>query len=113
MRPRATIRLVLLGTVACLSGCFPTVYVPKLQFEHIAVRPHFAQPVYTGPGSIGPIWSTPRVTLPGQCCDPCGDPCGSCCGPSSPLQPIDPFGWLRVGSKGSHEVDPVGWVFGL
>jgi hypothetical protein len=29
------------------------------------------------------------------------------------LQPIDPFGWLRVGSLGTQEIDPVGWVFGL
>ena len=46
-------------------------------------------------------------------CDPCNSygPCSDLAG--APLQPIDPFGWLRGGSMGTQEIDPVGWVFGL
>ncbi|MDA1166557.1 MAG: hypothetical protein O3B13_25965, partial [Planctomycetota bacterium] len=119
VRQKAAIMLVLLGTTVCSSGCFRTIYVPKLHIDHIAVRPHFADPVFAGPGSIGPIFSLPRITTPcqtcGPCvnsCNPCGD-CGPCGGVGSPLQPIDPFGWLRGGSMGTQEIDPVGWVFGL
>ncbi|MDA0806460.1 MAG: hypothetical protein O2945_04380 [Planctomycetota bacterium] len=121
MRHKAVITLALLGMIVCSSGCARTVLVPKIGFDHIAVRPHFAQPVFAGPGSIGPIFSMPRIVTPckTQSCDPCGNPCDPCnsCGPcgagGSPLQPIDPFGWLRSGSLGTQEIDPVGWVFGL
>jgi hypothetical protein len=119
VRHKAVITLALLGTIACSSGCARTVLIPKIGFDHIAVRPHFAEPVFAGPGSIGPIFSMPRIVTPCKSCDPCGNPCDPCnsCGPcgagGSPLQPIDPFGWLRVGSLGTQEIDPVGWVFGL
>ena len=119
VRHKAVITLALLGTIACSSGCARTILVPKIGFDHIAVRPHFAQPVFAGPGSIVPIFSMPRIVTPCRTCDPCGnpcDPCNSCghCGAGgSPLQPIDPFGWLRSGSLGTQEIDPVGWVFGL
>jgi hypothetical protein len=120
VRHKAVITLALLGTIACSSGCARTVLIPKIGFDNIAVRPHFSEPVFAGPGSIGPIFSMPRITTPCKSCDPCGnscDPCGSCgpCGglAGAPLQPIDPFGWLRGGSMGTQEIDPVGWVFGL
>lgn len=116
VRQRAFIMLLLFGTSVCSSGCFPTVYVPKLQFDRVAVRPVISEPVMAGPGSIGPIFSMPRITNPCQKCGPCGtscSPCGDCGCVGSPMQPVDPFGWLRSGSLGSQEVDPVGWVFGL
>lgn len=120
VRHQTVITLALLGTVACSSGCARTVLIPKIGFDHIVVRPHFAEPVFAGPGSIGPIFSMPRIVTPckgcgpsGNSCDPCNSygPCGDLAG--APLQPIDPFGWLRGGSMGTQEIDPVGWVFGL
>ena len=119
MRHKAVITLALLGSIACSSGCHRTLYVPKVQFDHIALRPPFAQPVFAGPGSIGPIFPMPRIVTPCKSCDPCGNQygpcreCGPCGGAGSPLQPIHPFGWLRGGSMGTQEIDPVGWVFGL
>lgn len=122
MRHKAVITLALLGMVACSSGCAKTILIPKIGFDNIAVRPHFAEPVFAGPGSIGPIFSMPRIVTPCKSCGPC-DPCGNPCDPcnrgpcdglaGAPLQPIDPFGWLRGGSMGTQEIDPVGWIFGL
>jgi hypothetical protein len=109
VRRAVIIRLVLLGTIVGAGGCFPTIYVPKVQVDRIALKPLLKDPVYAGPGGIGPIFSMPKINYPGKCCPPCGD----CCAPSSPLQPVDPFGWLKSGSMGSQEIDPVGWVFGL
>lgn len=124
MRHQPVIRLALLGLLVCSSGCARTVMMPKIGFDHVAVRPPFAEPVFAGPGSIGPIFSMPRIITPCHSCGPSGNSCGSSCDPchscgpcggmaGAPLQPIDPFGWLRVGSLGTHEIDPVGWVFGL
>ena len=120
VRHQVVIMLALLGVCACSSGCGQAVLVPKIQFDHIARRPLFAEPVYAGPGGIGPIFSLPRITTPCRTCDPCGNSCNPCgdCGPCGgcvgyPVQPIDPFGWLRSGSMGTQEIDPVGWVFGL
>jgi len=104
VRHQTVITLALLGTVACSSGCARTVLIPKIGFDHIVVRPHFAEPVFAGPGSIGPIFAMPRIVTPCKSWGPCGNSCSSCdpCnsyGPCSdlagaPLQPIDPFGWL-------------------
>ena len=97
-----------------MSGCFPTVYLPKFGFDRLEVPLRPAEPVFAGQGSSGPIWGTPEVSNVGNCCptDPC-NPCGGCCPPGHPLQPIDPFGWLRAGDQGSQVIDPIGWVFGL
>ena len=119
MRHKTVITLALLGTVACSSGCARTVLIPKIGFDHIVVRPHFAEPVFAGPGSIGPIFSMPRIVTPCKSCGPCGNSCSSCdpcnsygpCGDlaGAPLQPIDPFVWLRGGSMSTQEIDP-GWL---
>lgn len=111
VRHQTVITLTLLGTLAFSSGCC-TVYLPQVKIDHIAVRPHFADPVFAGPGSIGPIFSMLKITLPCSSGNPCGD-CGPCGAGGSPLQPIDPLGWLRSGSQGTQEIDPIGWIFGL
>jgi len=105
---RAIRNLILIGTLLPMCGCFPTLYVPKLGYDRIELRLTPADPVFTGPGGSGPIFSLPAVQS-GGCCE---SECGGCC-PSSPLQPIDPFGWLRYGNQGTHEVDPVGWILGI
>ncbi len=110
-KPGAIQRLLLLPAVLCLSGCWPTLYVPKLQMQRIEVKLHPGDPVFSGPGGAGPIWSVPEVTMPG--CGSCGSCESGCCPPSTPHQPIDPFGWMRSGSAGTHVVDPVGWMIGI
>lgn len=114
VRVRALYIIAVLSAVS-LSGCHPTVYVPKFGFDRLALDLRPADPVFSGPGSSGPIWAPPEVVNVGNCrpqnsCDPCS---GGCSQPSHPLQPIDPFGWLRAGTAGSQFIDPVGWVFGL
>lgn len=99
--------LLLLGATG-LSGCASTMYIPKLGFERLEMKLTPSDPVLSREGGVGPIWSTPEVTSPAGC-----NPCGTCCPPGNPLQPIDPFGWLKYGSMGSQEVDPFGWVFGI
>ena len=100
--------LLLLSCVTFLSGCFPTFYLPKLGYERLEIKLSPPDPVLSGPGGVGPIWATPEVTGPNGC-----TPCGTCCPPGNPLQPIDPFGWLKHGSMGTQEIDPIGWVFGI
>lgn len=100
--------IVLLGCTTFLSGCFPTFYLPRFGYERIEYKLTPADPIMSGPGGVGPIWSTPEVNGASAC-----DPCATCCPPGSPLQPIDPFGWLKYGSMGTQEVDPIGWVFGI
>jgi hypothetical protein len=100
--------LILLSCATFLSGCFPTVYLPKLGYERLEIKLSPPDPILSGPGGVGPIWATPEVTSPSGC-----NPCGTCCPPGNPLQPIDPFGWLKHGSMGTQEVDPIGWVFGI
>lgn len=95
-----------------LSGCAYPIRVPKLglQYKSVSLPLLPGDPVFVGPGGSGPVWSPPEVVSPGS---GCGDACGSCCNPTLPLEPFDPFGWLRVGSQGTQEIDPVGWLFGL
>lgn len=97
--------ILLASCVTLLSGCFPTLYMPKFGFERIEINITPADPVMLGPGGAGPIWSTPEVSSPSGC--------NPCCPPGGPLQPIDPFGWIRHGSMGTQEIDPLGWVFGI
>ncbi|MFP6764234.1 MAG: hypothetical protein VB858_11465, partial [Planctomycetaceae bacterium] len=97
---------VCLATV--LTGCAQTIHLPRVGMERVAFRLRPADPVYSGPGGGGPIFAPPEVTIP-RCCDPCSE----CVQPSIPLQPIDPFGWLRAGDRGTQVVDPVGWMIGI
>lgn len=111
--PRSIFYLAVPGVLLALtSGCM-TMYLPKVNLHPVEMRLTPSAPVFCGPGGVGPIWSPPEVTTPGCCrrsCDPCQP--GPCC-EGNPLQPIDPFGWLKSGSMGTQVVDPVGWVFGL
>lgn len=109
---RAAGTIVLFSLLLPLGGCAHSICVPKIKFqvESLSMPLLPGDPVFVGPGGSGPIWSPPEVISPGGgCCDPCG----SCCNPTVPLEPFDPFGWLRVGSQGTQEIDPVGWVFGI
>lgn len=107
-RTRRFFCFAMLSSVTLLSGCFPTLYVPKLGIERIELKLTPGDPVLTGPGGAGPLWSVPEVSSPAGC-----NPCGTCCPPGNPLQPVDPFGWIRFGSMGTQEIDPVGWVLGI
>ena len=111
MRNPSLLLLSAMLSVTLLSGCFPTVYLPRMAIERVDVRLTPADPVFTSPGGGGPIWAPPEVTTP--CCeDPCNS-CGPCGQPSTPLQPVDPFGWIRAGDRGTHVMDPIGWVIGI
>lgn len=92
-----------------LGGCAGDhLLIPKIKF-HPVDWPKHPDPVFIGPGGAGPIFSEPHVMSgPG-----CGNQCGNCCPPSRPVQPIDPFGWLKQGSQGSQIVDPIGWITGI
>lgn len=95
------------------SGCFPTVHLPRLGMERVEIRLTPADPTWSGPGGGGPIWAPPEVVTPGCCNHNCADPCDACAQPSTPLQPVDPFGWLRAGDQGTQVMDPIGWVIGI
>ena len=103
--PRFLSWVVLLSCVTLLSGCTTPLYLPRLGLERIELPLKPPDPVMTNPGGAGPIWATPSVSAP-RGCDPC-------CPPGHPVQPIDPFGWIRFGSMGTQEIDPLGWVFGI
>jgi len=109
---RAARTIVIFNLLLPLTGCVHSICVPKVSFhvESISMPLLPGDPVYVGPGSNGPIWSPPEVISPSG---GCGAACNSCCNPTVPLEPFDPFGWLKVGSLGTQEIDPVGWVFGL
>lgn len=111
MVKRAARVIALVLALGISSGCVHSIRVPKVTFhvESMSLPVLPGDPVFVGPGSSGPVWSPPEVISPSAC----GDPCGSCCGPSTPLEPFDPFGWLRVGDLGTQQIDPVGWIFGI
>lgn len=111
MQKASSLFLTALLTMSVAGGCFPTVYLPRLQVDRVDVRLTPAEPTWSGPGGGGPIWAPPEVTTP--CCeDPCSS-CGPCGQPSTPLQPVDPFGWLRAGDQGTQVMDPIGWIIGI
>ena len=101
---------LLMSVAAGLSGCLsgPQLILPRLKLEKIDC-PQLPDPVFSGPGGVGPIFNEPHIVTSGGC----GNSCGNCCPPSRPVQPIDPFGWLRSGSQGSQIVDPLGWIIGI
>lgn len=109
------IRRLHLGIVATMlavsSGCCsgPTLILPKVALERCDWPKH-PDPVFIGPGGAGPIFSEPHIVHGPACCK---SPCGGCCPPGRPVQPIDPFGWLKQGSQGTQVVDPIGWVTGI
>ncbi len=94
------------GLTGCCSG--PSLILPRLKLEKIDC-PQLPDPVFAGPGGVGPIFNEPHIITGGGC----KKPCESCCPPSRPVQPIDPFGWLQSGTQGSQIVDPLGWIIGI
>ncbi len=97
-------------SLVCLSGCFTghQLILPRIKFDPVDWPKH-PDPVFIGPGGAGPIFSEPHIVAGPNCCNPCG----GCCPPGRPVQPIDPFGWLKQGSQGSQIVDPIGWITGI
>lgn len=103
-------RLAIAGLVMCLTGCITQsqIILPRIKFDPVDWPKH-PDPVYIGPGGAGPIFSEPHIVSPSNGCNACG----GCCPPGRPVQPIDPFGWLKQGSQGSQIVDPIGWITGI
>ena len=64
MRNPSLLILSAMLSVTLLSGCFPTVYLPRMAIERVDVRLTPADPVFTSPGGGGPIWAPPEVTTP-------------------------------------------------
>lgn len=108
MLRRAVYFSLFLSVAAGLTGCAGPTLMPTLKFERIDY-PTLPDPIFAGPGGVGPIFNEPHIVTSGGC----KNSCEGCCPPSRPVQPIDPFGWLKSGSQGSQIVDPLGWIIGI